>query len=110
MDVEVTVVSLVQYLLDWFNNQPKTQINDRFKHQAITFNGEWIFINVESINTNYASYFKPDLFYKNSDLLSKKLVEVVKHWMKANEIPVYHLKFKIVKHQAEFPRQGLIRI
>ena len=110
MESEITIDCLIQHLTNWFNSQPKTEINDLHKHQAITLNGDWILINVESINSNYASYFKRDLFYKNAELLSKKLIEVVKEWMEGNEVPVYHLKFKIVKHQAEFPRQGLIRI
>ena len=72
--------------------------------------GEWIEIHVDYININYNSYFKRNLFQKNAELLSKKLVEVVKEWMKENEIRAMHLKIKIMKQGAQFPRQGLIRV
>lgn len=110
METEMVIESLAQHLVKWFNESDKTQINERNKANAITIKGEWILVNVESINVNYSSYFKPQLFQKNADLLAKKLVEVVKDWMRTNEIQVYHLKFKIVRQGAEFPRQGLLRV
>lgn len=110
METEMGIESLVQHLAAWFDQNPKTQINERYKANAITLGGEWILINVQSINVNYAGYFKPQLFQKNADLLAKKLVEVVKEWMKMNEVQVYHLKFKIIRQGAEFPRQGLLRV
>ena len=110
MDNELVLEDLTEHLKNWFNSSNKTAINDLHKENAITIQKEWIIINVDNINTNYSSYFKRDLFFKNAELLSKKLVEVVKEWMKANEVEVYHLKFKIVKQGAEFPRQGLTRV
>lgn len=110
MDIEIVVDDLIQHLRNWFNSSDKTTINDRYKADSITVQQDWIIINVDCINITYSSYFKRDSFYKNAELLSKKLVEVAKEWMKANEVQVYHLKFKIIKQGAEFPRQGLIRV
>jgi len=110
MEGELSTDNLIQHLINWFNSSEKTQINERNKREAIVLRGEWIEIHVDYINTPYTSYFKQSLFQKNAELLSKKLVEVVKDWMKDNEIRVMHLKIKIMKQGAQFPRQGLIRV
>jgi len=110
METIIMCDNLVRHLINWFNSSSKTAIHELNRANAITVQGDWITIKVDSINTTYSSYFRRNLFYKNAELLSKKLVDVAKEWMKANEIPVYHLKFKIVKQGAQFPRQGLIRI
>ncbi|WP_207536309.1 hypothetical protein [Desertivirga arenae] len=110
MDIELSSENLIQHLINWFNLNPKTEILDRNKREAIVLRGEWIEIHVDYINTSYGGYFKQSLFMQNAELLSKKLVEVVKEWMKDNGVPVMHLKLKIMKQGAQFPRQGLIRV
>lgn len=110
MDIALSSEDLIQHLTNWFNSKPKTEILERNKRHAIIARGEWIEIHVDYINSSYDSYFRSWNFQQNAELLAKKLVEVVKEWMKENQVPVMHLKIKIMKQGAQFPRQGLIRI
>ena len=94
--METIIVSdnLVQHLINWFNANSKTAISDLNRANAIKVQADWIIIQVDSINAAYSSYFYRNLFHKNAEPLSKKLIEVVKEWMNkdlSNFLLMHHI-------------------